>query len=372
MKIAMIGQKGIPAVLGGVERHVEELSARLAARGHEVTVFCRPYYTSHRGQWRGVRLVLLPSIRTKHLDAITHTAFATASALTGEYDILHYHAIGPSSLSFLPRMLGKRVVATVHALDWLRRKWGAGARTFLKIGEVVAARFPNEVITVSRLLQERFRKVHRRETHYIPNGVILGRKRPVKELSRFGLESGKYVLYLGRFVPEKACHVLVEAFRGLRTDMKLALVGDTAFSGDYLRSLQDAAKGDSRIVFTGAVQGQLKDEAFSNAALFVLPSELEGLPIALLEALSYGTCVLASDIPENVEALRDGNGALHGELFRAGSVDSLRMRISDLLESPGRRRAIGESGREFVLRTYDWDEIARTTEQIYHQATGGW
>ena len=370
MKIAMIGQKGIPATIGGVERHVEELSARLASRGHEITVFCRPYYTSHRGSWRGVRLASLPSIRTKHLDAITHTALATASVLMGRYDIVHYHAIGPSLLSFAPRMLSRRVVATVHALDWLRRKWGTGARWFLKTGELAAARFPHEVITVSRLLQERFRKVHGRETHYIPNGVIPGQKRPIKELSRFGLEAGKYVLYLGRFVPEKGCHALVEAFRDLKTDMKLALAGDTAFSGNYLRSLQEAAKGDSRIVFTGALQGDLKDEAFSNAALFVLPSELEGLPIALLEALYYGICVLASDIPENAEALRGDSGVLHGELFHVGSADALRIRMADLLESPDRRRAIGESGRDFVLETYDWDEIAKRTEEVYRHAIG--
>ncbi len=368
MKIAMIGQKGIPATIGGIERHVEELSTRLASRGHAVTVFCRPYYTSLRGRWRGVRLASLPSVRTKHLDAISHTALATATVLTGRYDIVHYHAIGPSSLSFLPRMLGKRVVATVHALDWRRRKWGAGARWFLRMGESAAARFPHEVITVSRLLAERFREAHGRETHYIPNGVIPGQKKPIEGLSRFGLEAGKYVLYLGRLVPEKGCHVLVEAFRALRTDMKLAMVGDTAFSGDYVRSLQQAASGDSRIIFTGALEGLLKDEAFSNAALFVLPSEIEGLPIALLEALSYGTCVLASDIPENVEALGDNRGVLHGELFRADSAEALRMRMADLLQSSDRRRTIGESGRDFVLKTYDWDEITRKTEKVYRLA----
>jgi len=365
MRIAMIGQKGIPATYGGVERHVEELSACLVAMGHEVTAHCRRHYTPQMSEHRGIRLRILPSINTKHLDTISHTALAVADAVRRRFDIIHFHGIGPASLSFIPRIVAGRttVVATVHALDWRRRKWGALARWYLRLGAWSAVRFPHRTIVVSRQMVEYFAARGRRVTH-IPNGVETPQPAPIHELAKYGLENRKFLLWMGRFVPEKRVQDLIRAFRSLPVDKALLLAGETDESDPYFKSLKAEAGDDERIIFSGGLYGRAKAESLSNAELVMLPSEMEGFPIALLEAMRYGRPVLASDIPEHLEAVQaDENGFL----FPVRNRSALAERIQWLLQHPDKAAAAARRAEQSASQ-YDWTIIAEQTAEVYQQA----
>ena len=370
MKIAMLGQKGIPATYGGIERHVEELSVRLAAMGHEVTVFCRPHYTEIDGPYKSVELRKIKSLNTKHLDAISHTLFSTLGALGGGFDIFHYHALGPSTLSFLPRLAGRKVVATVHGLDWQREKWGAAATAFLKLGEWSSAHFPQRTVVVSKTLKKYYDSKYKMDSVYIPNGVQPPTLRPAAKIrGLFGLEPDTYALFVGRLVPEKGCHHLIEAFKGIETDKKLVIAGGASHSGGYPDSLKEMAASDPRIVFTGYIYGDVLEEVYGNSMLYVQPSLIEGLPIALLEALSYGKAALVSDIPENLEVVEGVEGIAVAEYsFRRGDAGDLRARLAALLDGgPERLEPAGAILREHVLKDYDWDDVARKTEAVYKE-----
>ena len=368
MKIAMVGQKGIPATYGGVERHVEELSAALSALGHEITVYSRPHYAKPVPSCRGVRVKTLPSIATKHLDAFSHSLLSTLHALGRNYDIVHYHGIGPSLVCPIARLSGARVVVTVHALDWRREKWGRFARFMLMTGEKVAAKRARRVITVSRRIQEYLQERYGLESALIPNGVSTPDIRPLDALRRRAdIGSNGFLLYLGRFVPEKGCRLLVAAFRGVVTNKKLVMAGDIPKRDPYFAQLQEAAADDARIIFPGGLYGIEKSEALSNAGLFLLPSTVEGMPIGLLEAMSYGRCVAASDIPENRTMLQDDGEPL-GMLFRSGDADDLRATIQRALQNPIESAALGRRAAERVRKRHDWTQVARLTLDVYKQA----
>ena len=364
LRIAMIGQKGIPATWGGVERHVEELSARLAQRGHKVTVFVRPHYTAASGTYRGVRLVRLPSVPTVHLDAITHAALCTAAALLEPFDVLHYHAVGPTLLAAVPRCLGRRVVATVHGMDWRRAKWGLGARLALRCGAAAAGGVPHRTIVVSRELLGCIGRRGRRPV-LIPNGVEAAPFRPLRSLKRFGVEKGKFVLWMGRFVPEKRVEDLIRAFRGMEGDVRLLLAGDVPPRDKYAASVAEAAQGDPRIVLAGGLYGDDKAEALSNAALAVVCSEVEGMPIAALEAMAAGRCVVASDIAPMREIVHRGRTGL---LYPTGDEAALRRAMEEALAHPAATAAIGAAAKRAVEGKYDWGAVAERTEEVYWEA----
>ena len=366
MKIAMLGLKGIPATFGGVERHVEELSSALAAMGHEITVFVRPSYTSARGRHRGVRLFRLPSIPTKHLDAITHTTLCTMAGLFGSFDIIHYHSVGPALLSFVPRLLGRRVVATVHGMDWKRAKWGPAARVALWCGGVMAAHAPHRTIVVSRAL-ERFLEPFRRRVTWIPNGVETIERRPLRRLRRLGLEEGRYALWMGRFTPEKRCEDMIRAFAELDVDARLVLAGETSSNAVYVEQLKLLARNDPRVIFPGGLYGEDKAEALWNAGVSLLSSELEGLPIAALEAIRCGLCLIGSDIEPMREIVRHGRT---GKLYPMGDVDALRSKIEWAFRRPAEAADMGRRAQGSLGRTYDWDHIAEQTVRVYEAARG--
>ncbi|MBN1475521.1 glycosyltransferase family 4 protein [Candidatus Sumerlaeota bacterium] len=385
LSIAMVGTKGVPTTFGGIERHVEEIGARLAERGHRVTVHCRRNYTEpsrelcevvrrRRWRYRGMDLRLMPSVPTKHLDAITHTALASFAELLPRHDIVHYHALGPSVLAILPRLTRRRVVATCHGLDWQRAKWGWFARRALRLGEWTLCHWPHRTIAVSRTLRQHFREHHGREVTYIPNGIDLPpTPEPHEIVERWGLRHGEYFLFLSRLVPEKRCDVLIEAFRGLQTPRRLVIAGGSSMSDDHVEHLHSLARGDDRILFTGNVTGRLRDELMTHAHAFVLPSELEGLPIVLLEALSFGLCTLASDIPVNREVLEEtepGSEAW-GRLFRCNDVESLRAELRWLEEHPEAVQALGAAARPRVARHFTWDRVADETEALYREVAHG-
>ena len=334
MRIAMLGHKRVPSHEGGIEVVVEELAARMVEKGHQVTCFNRTgqhvsgkeYEVQKLDEYRGIRIRHVPTLDKKGLAAVTSSFFASLAAALGPYDVVHVHAEGPAAFCWLPRLFGKRVVLTVHGLDWARDKWkGSFGSWYIHFGEKVGARFAHEIIVLNHSNQTYFRDTYHRETHYIPNGVNRPAYAPPELIrERFGLEYGSYLLFLGRLVPEKGCHHLCEAFRRLKTDKKLVIAGGVSDSGDYMNTLKALAAGDDRILFTDFVDGALRDELYSNAYLFVLPSDLEGMPLSLLEAMSYGNCVLVSDIEECTNVIHDRGITLpQGRRERSGSQAAL-------------------------------------------------
>ena len=364
MRIAMIGQKGLPATYGGIERHVEEIARRLVERGHEVSAFCRLYYTPADAELHGVRLLRRPSINTKHLDTATHVTWSSIEATLGRDDIVHFHALGPSVFAWMPRLGGKRTAVTVHGLDWQREKWGKLASWVLKQCEYPAAHFADKTIVVSKTLRDYFRDHHKCDAAYIPNGTSLPTPRPAKRILQLGLTPDKYVLFVGRLVPEKGVHYLCEAFQGIDTDLKLALVGGLSFSQEYVDLLKRYA-GD-RILLLDYVYGEALEELWSNAHVVVQPSTMEGLSIALLEALSYGRCVLVSDIPENLEVAEECAVS-----FRSKDVGDLKEKLEMLLSRPDLVKHYEEKARHHVRLQYSWDKVTEGTEAVYLSLLAG-
>ena len=360
MKIAMIGQKGIPATYGGIERHVEVIAIRLVERGHEVHVYSRYHYTHHTGNYRGVQVHRYPSVNTKHLDAISHCFLCTGHVLAQGYDLVHYHALGPSIFSNLPRIRGAKSVVTVHGLDWERGKWGKFATWFLRLCERPAVQFPHRTIVVSKTLKDYFDSKYKAETAMIPNGANPGIHRPPNKIKKFGLDRHPYILFVGRLVPEKGCHYLLEAFTRIKTDMHLVMAGGSSFSDGYVDSLMRIRGNDERIHMLGYVYGDLLDELWTNAYMVAQPSILEGLSISLIEAISHGKCVLVSDIPENMEVVQDCAVS-----FKTKDVDDLEAQLRTLIANPGRVEAVARTCKAHAEEHYSWNRIVEATEAVY-------
>ena len=362
MKIGVIGQKGIPSRAGGVEIHVEEIASRLAANGNDVTVYCRKSYCEEiKETHKGINLVYIPSLNTKHLDAITYTFLASIDAVRKNYDIVHYHALGPSLLSFIPRLFGKKVVCTVHGLDWKREKWGKIAKKALKLGELATAKFPHKTISVSESINRYYNDTYKNDTIYIPNGVDDKKFVEAKEIiEKYSLNTGDYILFLARLVPEKGAHYLIDAFNQIDTDKKLVIAGGSSHTDEYVNTLKEKTKNNPNIIMTGFVKGRILDELFSNAYMYVLPSEIEGLPISLLEAMSYGQCCLVSDIEENIDVIKE-----FGYSFKNKDVSSLKNMLQDLLNNPEKVELVRNTVKDYVQGEYNWDIVANKTEQAY-------
>jgi len=365
VRVAFIGGRGLVSKYSGIESYYEQVGHELARLGHEVTVYCRSYFTPPipSNTHNGMRVRRLPTIRSKHLETFVHTLLSTAHAMASDCDVVHYHCLGPALFSFLPWLAGKKTVVTVQGLDWQRGKWGRIASRVLRWGEAAAVSFPNATMVVSRTLQEHYRQQFNRETIYIPNGATLAPRRLPRQLLEWDLLSDNYVLFLGRFSPEKNCHLLIDAFESLNTDMKLVLAGGSSHSGSYAKSLR--RHESDRIRFLPWVSGRDLEEIVSNAALFVLPSEVEGLSLALLDAMAAGVCVLTSDIPENIEVVE---GA--GFTFRRDDQADLQRMLELLIHSPELRRQSAARERERIQSEYLWPAIARSIEAAYYKVLG--
>lgn len=358
MRIAMIGQKGIPAVYGGIESHVAVIAPMLAARGHEVFVYCRPYYTKISGDYEGVHLIKTPTIKTRHLDCATHTLTSTIHVLSMKPDVVHYHALGPSALSFVPRLTGARTVATVHGLDWRGGKWGTMATWLLQRCEYAACHFPNRCVVVSPTLKGYFEERYGQDVTYIPNGVKPGRDLEPDNIDRYGVEPGGYFLFVGRLGPEKGCHVLVEAFMRVETSRKLVMVGSAHLNPSYEEKLRKMA--DDRVIFTGAVYGDLLTELWNGAYAVVHPSVTEGMSLSLLEAMAHGRCVIASDIPENTDVVKDA--AL---TFKSADVGDLARVISRVDSDAAAMKDCGARARRRAQDAFNWEKIVDRLEKVY-------
>lgn len=369
MRIAMIGCKGIPAAQalgGGIETHVEELATRLAARGHHVTVYVRPYANPERlKSWKGVKLVTLRTIRSKNLDAITHTLLASLHILFRKVDIIHYHAVGPSTLAWIPRVFKWRtkVVVTFHSRDRFHEKWGSFARAYLAFGEWTAVTYPHATIVVSHVLQLFARRMYgAKHLHYIPNGVEIPKLHPGSDLlPRFGLEEGKYFYTLSRLMPLKAIEDAIEAFYGLETDKRLAIIGAATIDDEeYYQKLREMASRDGRVVLLGHRSGRELDQLIANSYAMIHPSRTEGLSIAILEAMSHAKLVVMSDIPENREVVDHS-----GIAYKVGDVKALRETLQWLVSDGELVAERGKRAREVIERLYSWNSVVDRVEKLY-------
>ena len=363
LRIAFIGGRGVISKYSGIETYYEEAGKQLTDMGHPVTAYCRTYFTPPIAEHNGMRVVRLPTFRSKHLETLVHTFLSTFHVLVQPCDIVHYHALGPALFSFIPRLGGKKTVVTVQGLDWQRKKWGRLASAVLRIGEYAAVRLPTQTVVVSRTLRQHYWDRHRAETRYVPNGGLLRERRAPDRILQWGLQPQRYILFLGRFSPEKGCHLLLEAYERLDTDIKLVLAGASSFCPEYARDLKTHAS--ERIKILNSVSGETLDELLTNAMLFVLPSDLEGLSLALLDAMGAGVCVLASDIPENREAVEDA-----GFTFRRGDSTDLAERLRFLIANPAVREAAGAAAKRRIREQYQWSEVARQMEQTYFEMMG--
>lgn len=371
MKIAMLGHKRIPSREGGVEVVVEELSTRMVRLGHDVTCYNRSghhvsgkEYDGHvQSEYQGVTLKTVPTLDKKGLAAMTASLSGAICAALGNYDVVHFHAEGPCAMLWLPKLFGKRCIATIHGLDHQRAKWGKFASAYIMAGEKAAVKWADEIIVLSQGVQAYFRSTYGRETRLIPNGVNRPDILPAQQITeQFGLSKDSYILFLGRLVPEKGVRYLVEAFQNVHTEKTLVIAGGSSDTLAFAEELQKLAKGDRRILFTGFVQGQLLEELYSNAYVYVLPSDLEGMPLSLLEAMSYGNCCLTSDIAECAEVVDD-----HGVTFLKSNTQALQQALQRLCNEPELVQKFKDGAADFICGKYNWDEVVAQTLELYRR-----
>lgn len=368
LKIAVFGQKRIPSREGGVEIVVEELATRVASLGNQVTVYNRSghhvsgseFDEKRLKSYKGVRIKTVPTIQRKGLAAVSSSFFASLCAAWGNYDVVHIHAEGPAFWCAIPKFFGKRVIVTIHGIDWARAKWSNSfGSKYIKKAEQKAVKHADVIIVLSKNVQDYFREQYNRETFFIPNGVNRPNLEEAKEITeRWGLNKDGYVLFLGRIVPEKGLKYLVDAWKDIKTDKKLVIAGGTSDTDDFAIDLKKNC-GDN-VIFTNFVQGQVLRELYSNAYVYTLPSDLEGMPLSLLEAMSYGNCCLTSDIPECAEVVED-----KAVLFKKSDVADLREKLQNLLDHPEIVQKYKNEATDFICRKYNWDDVTRKTLALF-------
>lgn len=369
MNIAMIGHKRIPSREGGIEIVVDELSSRLVKKGCTVTAYNRKghhvsgreFETQRLKEYKGISLKSVFTFESSKLNAIVYSILASIRASFSSFDVVHFHAEGPASMCFLPKLFGKRVIVTIHGLDWQRSKWGGFATKFLKFGEKNAVKYADEIIVLSENVKQYFIDTYGRETVYIPNGITKPEiKSDFNINKKFGLTKNSYILFLGRIVPEKGVHYLINAYKNIETDKKLVIAGGASHTDGYFNEVKELSMGNDNIVFTDFVQGEILEELFSNAYIYCLPSDLEGMPISLLEAMSYGNCCLISDIPECTEVCEN-----HAVTFEKGNEQDLQARLSYLVNNPKEVEAFKSGASDFICSKYSWDDSTEKTLTLY-------
>lgn len=371
LKIAMIGQKHVLSNEGGVEKVVREISTRLVRLGFDVTCYDRK--NKHvmdsdedlptLSEYNGVKIKDCFTIDKKGLAAVSSSLIGSLKILFSGANVVHYHAEGPSAMLPIIKFLSKKkVIVTVHGLDWKRDKWGDGfASKYIKFGEKMAAKYADEIIVLSDGVKKYFKETYNRDTHFIPNGITQPDIFASKIISsKYNLNKDSYFLFLGRIVPEKGIHYLIDAYSEVKTDKKLVIAGGASDTDSYYEELRKKASNNENIIFTGFVQGQELEELYSNAYVYVLPSDLEGMPLSLLEAMSYGNCCLTSDIEECSDVMEDC-----GVTFKQSSVEDLANKLQYLSDSEKVVQKLKLESSPFIIKKYNWDDIVNKTLELY-------
>lgn len=372
LRIAMFGQKRLSRE-GGIEIVVKELATRMVKKGHEVTCYNRSghhvsgdeFDDTQEKVYLGIKQKFVPTIEKKGLAAVSASFFAALYCAFGKYDVVHIHAEGPAFFCWIPKLFGKKVIVTVHGIDWQREKWKSGfASKFIRQGEKNAVKYSDEIIVLSKGVQTYFEDTYGRKTRFIPNGVTRPAIRHAEIITeKYGLIKDSYILFLGRLVPEKGIRYLLEAFKDVNTEKKLVIAGGSSDTDEFANELKELAKGDARILFTGFVQGQELEELYSNAYIYTLPSDLEGMPLSLLEAMSYGNCCLVSDIDECTEVVE--NKAL---IFKKSDVNDLKKTLQEVCVRADAVETLKRQAADFICNKYNWDEIVQETLELYRRA----
>ena len=369
LKIAMFGQKRLSRE-GGIEIVVKELSTRMVQMGNQVTCYNRSghhvsgneFDNAENHEYVGIRQKYVPTIEKKGLAAVSSSFFAGLYSAFGGYQIVHIHAEGPAFFAFLPKLFGKRVIVTVHGIDWQREKWKSGfGSEFIRQGEKNAVKYADEIIVLSEGVQKYFMDTYGRETRFIPNGVNRPEIKSAELIhEKYGLTKDSYILFLGRLVPEKGIRYLIEAFKQVKTDKKLVIAGGSSDTDEFAKELKELAKGNERILFTGFVQGQALEELYSNAYVYTLPSDLEGMPLSLLEAMSYGNCCLVSDIAECAEVVED-----KALIFEKSNVKDLKKKLQKACDETSMVEKMKKQAADFICNKYNWDKVVERTLDLY-------
>jgi glycosyltransferase involved in cell wall biosynthesis len=364
MKVAVVGTRGFPGVQGGIEKHCEKLYTHLVQKGCEVAVFTRkPYISQHEEKFRGITLISVDCPRNKFLEALVHTFICVIKSRRLSPDLLHIHGIGPSFFVPLARLMGMKVVVTNHGPDYMRKKWALPAKIFLKVCERIGVKYANEIIAISKNIADHIKTQYKKEATVLPNGVEIREIKDTSEaLNMFGLQKGNYILAVGRFVPEKGFHDLIDAF--CERDFKnfnLVIAGDADHEDKYSLDLKTKARKLDNVVLTGFLSERQLQELYSNAVLFVIPSYYEGLPIALLEAMSYGLSCIASNIPSNKAVALDEE-----RYFNAGDVISIRDKINEFINRQWDQKE-RQKQVNMISERYNWNKIANDTFEVYER-----
>ena len=369
LAVSMFGQKRLSRE-GGIEIVAKELCTRMVQNGCTVTCYNRSGHHvrgaeyDNKTEYEGIRQKYVPTIEKKGLAAVSSSFFAAFYSAFGKYDVVHIHAEGPAFFAWLPKLFGKKVVVTIHGIDWQREKWKSGfGSKFIRQGEKNAVKYADEIIVLSKGVQDYFKNTYDRDTWFIPNGVNRPEIRKAELITqKFGLTENSYILFLGRLVPEKGLRYLIESFKNVCTDKKLVIAGGSSDTDSFMKELQELAKEDDRIIFTGFVKGKILDELYSNAYIYTLPSDLEGMPLSLLEAMSYGNCCLVSDIPECTEVVED-----KALIFKKSDIEDLKEKIQDACDYPEKVMKLKQQAADFVCKKYNWDEVVRETMKLYRR-----
>ena len=365
MKIALLGTRGVPASYSGFETCVEQLGQRLVKREHDVTVYCRSHHITYEGShYKGMRLVKLPTIANKYLDTMVHSFISSLHALPQRYDIALYFIAGNSPVTWIPRLVGTKTLLNVDGLDWKREKWPEMAKKYIQFAEYLATKLPNVYLTDSQVVQGYYKDRFNDEPPYVPYGSDVEILPPGETLAKFELEPQKYVLFVGRLVPENCAHHLVSAFRKLDTSLKCVIVGDAAYAEEYKAELHALAEGDPRIVFTGYVFGKGYLELGSNAYLFAETSGVGGTHPALVEAMAFGNCVITYDTPENLETIGKAGFAYNGKV----GAESLQEVLKRLIEDPDLVQEYRKLAQQRANNTYTWEAVTDEYERLFFQA----
>lgn len=369
LSIAMLGHKRIPSREGGIEIVVEELATRMVKLGHNVTCYNRKgHHVSGKEfdcdqltDYKGVRLKSVFTLNKKGLAAMTASVAGAFCAAFGKYDVVHFHAEGPCAMLWFPKLFGKKCIATIHGLDHQRAKWGKFASTYIMLEEKCAVKYADEIIVLSEGVQNYFMKTYGRKTRFIPNGVVRPQIRKADIIKqKYGLEKDSYILFLGRLVPEKGLRYLIEAFKKVKTDKKLVIAGGSSDTEEFTNDLKKMTENDRRILFTGFIRGQELDEIYSNAYIYTLPSDLEGMPLSLLEAMSYGNCCLVSDIEECVSVVED-----KALVFKKSVVTELHKKLQSACDDETMVAAYKNKAADFICSKYCWDDVVEKTLEVY-------